>query len=94
MSLFFVSIGHIGDMNPTTLVKKNMCVKILPYANIQARKAAIVRNYFSRHNICCLNTSQLPYLSLFVIFNQIKTGIPSFNMNDHEWGLKMQSEMY
>ncbi len=35
----------------TVLVKKNVCVEILLPANIQAKKAALVRNYFSRWHI-------------------------------------------
>ncbi len=42
------------------LVKKNICVRILLHANIQARKAALVRNYFSRRNNFHLNSSQVP----------------------------------
>ncbi len=34
----------------TTLVKKCVCVKILLHANIHARQAALVRNYFFRRN--------------------------------------------
>ncbi len=43
----------------TTLVKKNICVKILLSASIRARKAALVRNYFSRRNNFCLNSLSL-----------------------------------
>ncbi len=35
----------------TALVKKNICVKILPHANIPARKAALVRNYSLIHSV-------------------------------------------
>ncbi len=34
----------------TALVKKNIYVKIVLHANIPARKAALLRNYFSRRN--------------------------------------------
>ncbi len=33
-----------------TLFKKNVCVEVSLLPNIQARKAALVRNYFSRRN--------------------------------------------
>ncbi len=46
------------------LVKKNICVKILLHANIQALKAALVRNYFYRHNNFGLHSSRLLSLSL------------------------------
>ncbi len=44
-----------------TLVKKNICVKILLHTNIQARKAALQRNNFSRHNNFHLNGSSLSH---------------------------------
>ncbi len=40
-------------------VKKNVHVKIVLHTNIWARKAALVRNYFSRCNNFCLNGSPL-----------------------------------
>ncbi len=57
------------------IVKKSICVKILLHTNIQARKAALVRNYFSRRNNFCLKRSQLPSLSCSVIFDQININI-------------------
>ncbi len=48
----------------TTLVKKDVCVKNLLHANIRARKAALLRNYFSRRNHFRPNGSRLPSLSL------------------------------
>ncbi len=61
----------------TTLVKKNICVKILLHANIPARKAALGRNYFSRRNNFGLHGSRLPSLSLSrsAIFDQINTDV-------------------
>ncbi len=61
--------------NVTALVKKNVCVKIPLHANIRARKAALVRNYFSRRNHFCLNSSRLPSLSCSAIFDQINTDV-------------------
>ncbi len=55
------------------LVIMNNCVKILLHANIWARKAARVRNYFSRRNNFGLGDSQLSSLSCSVIFDQINT---------------------
>ncbi len=42
---------------------KRISVKILLHANIRARKAALVRNYFSRHNNFHLHSSRLSSLS-------------------------------
>ncbi len=57
-----------------TLVKQNICVKIHLDANIQARKAALVRNYFSRRNNFCINLFlALLSLSRLAIFNKINT---------------------
>ncbi len=53
----------------TTLVKKNVCVKIVLHANIPAGKAALGRNYFSRHNNFGPHCSQLPSLSCSMIFD-------------------------
>ncbi len=50
----------------TTLLKKNVCVKIHLHANMSARKAALVRNYFCRCNNFRLSSSQLLSLSLFL----------------------------
>ncbi len=47
----------------TTLVYKNICVKN-HHANIWAREAALVRNYFSRRDNFHLNGSWLPSLFL------------------------------
>ncbi len=57
-----------------TLVKKNVLVKILQ-ANIWAKKAVFVRNYFSRCNNFHLKGSQLPSLSRSAIFDQINADI-------------------
>ncbi len=54
-------------------LKNNVHIKILLHANIRARKAALVRNYFTRRNNFRLNCSCLPSLSHSVIFDQIKT---------------------
>ncbi len=51
----------------TRLVKKNTCVKILLHANIRAKKAALVKNYFSRRNNFCLSRS--------AIFDQINADV-------------------
>ncbi len=56
-----------------TLFKKSVCVKILPHANIQARKAALGRNYFSRRNNFGLHGSRL--FSLFLSANGEKSKI-------------------
>ncbi len=50
----------------TILGNKNICVKILLHANIQARKAALVRNYFSRCNNFLVSGYQLPSLSFLL----------------------------
>ncbi len=86
---------------------KNVCVKKLLHANTQARRAALVGNYFSRRSNFCLNGSWLPLFSCSANFDQIKwITFPSnfevsysvficcFNMNGSEWGLKMQSEIH
>ncbi len=57
------------------LIKNNICVKICLHTNIQARKAALVRHYFSRRNIFCLNNSRLPSPSRSVIFDPINVDI-------------------
>ncbi len=87
----------------TVLVKKNICVKI-PFHTIWARKAALVRNYFSRCNNFSLNGSWLLSLSRSVIFDQINTDIifkwvhyyTLYTLIQHEWqwmGLKTQAEI-
>ncbi len=59
-----------------TLVKKNVCVKILLHANIQVRLAALVRNYFSRCNNFDLHGSRLSLsFSCSAIFDQINTDV-------------------
>ncbi len=61
-----------------TLIKKSVCVKILLCANIQVRKAALVRNCFSRHNNFRLLDFPLSLsfsLSLSAIFDQINTDV-------------------
>ncbi len=55
----------------TPLVKKNVCVKILLHTNILARKAALLRNYFSQRDNFGLHSSQLPSVSHSAIFDQI-----------------------
>ncbi len=63
----------------TVLVKNSICVKILLHANIQAGKAALVRNYFSRRNNFFLNSFWfLAPLSLTCseIFDQINADGP------------------
>ncbi len=63
----------------TTLVKKTICVKILLHANIWARKAALVRNYFPKCNNFHLNSS---WLSLwFSDIDQINVGVPFRTVN-------------
>ncbi len=32
------------------MIEKNVCIKILLHANIRAKTAALMRNYFSRRN--------------------------------------------
>ncbi len=59
----------------TTLIKKMVCAEIPPPANIQAKKTAFVRNYFSRCNNFCLNSYQLPFLFHSVIFDHINADI-------------------
>ncbi len=56
-------------------LKKNVCVKIVLHAKIQARKEAIARNYFPRRTNFCLCSSRLPSLSCSVIFDQIHADI-------------------
>ncbi len=48
------------------IIKKNICVQICHHANVQARKAALGRNYFSKRNNFCLNGSQLLSLLLSI----------------------------
>ncbi len=59
----------------TTLVKKNICVKILLDADIPARKAALIRDYFSRRNNFGLHGFWLLSLARSAIFDQINTDI-------------------
>ncbi len=58
----------------TTLVEKNVLFKILLHANIQARKAAHGRNYFSRHNNFVSVAPSFP-LSHLPIFDQINSNV-------------------
>ncbi len=53
---------------------KKGCITILLHANIQARKAAFVKNFFSTFNNFCLNDSPLS-LSCSEISDQINTDI-------------------
>ncbi len=48
---------------------------------IQTRKAALVRNYFSRHNNFGLHGSWLPSLSHSAIFDQIYTDVVFTRVN-------------
>ncbi len=66
--LQFVHIQYITESNV-------LCVKILLHSNIQAKKAALVRNYFSRRNYFGLNGSWLPSLSCLVIFEELNTDV-------------------
>ncbi len=50
----------------TTLVKKNVCDKIFLHACIQARRAALVRNYFSGRNNFGFHGSKLPSLCVLL----------------------------
>ncbi len=55
----------------TTLFKKSICVKTLLQANIWARRAALVRNYFSGRNDFGLSGSWLLSLSCSLYLLQI-----------------------
>ncbi len=87
ISLFFVNNSHIGYPNPAhfcqdniiyeicvTLVKKNICVKIRLCANIRARKAALVRNYFPGV-ITLVSKAPGTCLSRLAIFDQINADV-------------------
>ncbi len=60
-----------------TLVKKSIFVTIL----FHTRKAALVRNYFSRSKDFCLHGSRLPSPPLSKIFDQINADILSGRVN-------------
>ncbi len=80
--------------------------KILLYVNIQAGKAALVRNYFSRRNNFHLNCYQLDQIYADVLFRKeelpiprnihisCSVSVPCFTMNGSEKGLKMQSDIH
>ncbi len=83
------------------LVKKEHVHKILLRANIRARKAALIRNYFFRRNnfsqqpsvpLSSLQKGELPILSNFHLFYRIS--VPCLDINGSEWGFKMQSGIY
>ncbi len=93
----------------TTLVKKNVSVKIPLHTNVKARKAALVRNYFSRRNNFSLHSSWLPSRSHVEIFNKINADVlfwrvnylylatptcPVMFLSLIPKGLRMQSEIY
>ncbi len=67
LSIVYKRYWKFLEMCDSIRWKERLC-QILLHANIQARKAALVRNYFSRRNNFRLSGSELPSLSVSLSF--------------------------